>query len=75
MNTQKGPPEFLPVLETHDIVEDGIKGSTEVVEESGHMEEIFIDSPEESCVFEVDKCEALGMEGSPADEEGNNHGG
>ena len=36
----------LPVFKTHDIVEDRIKRSTEVVEESGHMEQIFIDSTE-----------------------------
>ena len=28
----------MPVFKTHDIVEDGIKHSTEIVEETGHME-------------------------------------
>ena len=65
----------LPVLKTHDIVEDGIQRSTEVVEESGHMEQIFIDSTEQLRVFEVDKCEALGVEGGPAEEEGDNYRG
>ena len=39
------------------------------------MEKIFIDKAEEFGFFEVDKCEALGMEGGPAEEEGNHHGG
>ena len=65
----------LPVFKTHDIVEDRIECSAEVVEEARDMEKIFIDKPEEFCFFKVDKCEALGMEGSPADEEGNNNGG
>jgi hypothetical protein len=65
----------IPVFKTHDIVEDRIKCSTEVVEEARDMEKIFIDKPEEFSFFKVDECEALGMEGSPADEEGNYNGG
>jgi hypothetical protein len=39
------------------------------------MEKIFVDKPKEFGFFKIYKCEALGMEGSPADEEGNNNGG
>ena len=63
----------LPVFQTHDIVEDGIDSGTEVVEEAGDVEEIFVDSTEQCGIFEVDKCEALGMERGPADEEGYNN--
>ena len=65
----------LPVFKTHDIVEDRIERSAEIVEEARDMEKIFVDKPEEFSFFKVDKCEALGMEGSPADEEGNNDRG
>ena len=67
------PVNSLPVFKTHDIVEDRIKRSAEVVEEARDMEKIFVDKPEEFSFFKVDKCEALGMEGSPADKEGNNN--
>ena len=62
---------LLPVLKTHDIVEDRIERSAEVVEEARDMEKIFIDKSKEFGFFKVDKCEALGMEGSPADEKCN----
>ena len=65
----------LPVFKTHDIVEDRIERSAEIVEEARDMEKIFVDKPEEFSFFKVDKCEALGMEWSPTDEEGHNNGG
>ena len=36
----------LPVFKTHDIVEDRIERSAEVVEEARDMEKIFVDKPE-----------------------------
>ena len=65
--------EFWPVFETHDIVEDGVDGGTEVVEETGDVEKVLIDGPVDLGVLEVDITEALGVEGSPADEEGHHH--
>ena len=64
----------IPIFKAHDIVEDRVKRSTEVVEESRNMKEILIDGPEELCVFEVYKCESLCVKGCPTDKEGNNYG-
>ena len=30
----------VPVLEAHDVIEDGVDGGTEVVEEARHMEQV-----------------------------------
>ena len=54
-----------PVFEAHYIVQDWIQCGAEVVEEARYVEKIFVDKPEHFCFFKVDKCEALGMEGSP----------
>ena len=63
----------LPVFEAHNIVKDGVEGTVQVVEESRDMKKIFIDCPEELCMFEVDIDKTLGVEWSPADEESNHH--
>ena len=63
----------MPVFQTHDVVENGIKRGTEIVEEARDMEKIFVNSTEEFILFEVYKCKALCMEWSPADEESNNN--
>ena len=67
-----GPIHVLPPLLA--LTFDGVI-KFERMPVSAYMKNIFVDKPKEFGSFKVDKCEALGMEGSPADEEGNNNGG
>ena len=39
--------ERVSVLERHEVVEDGVDGGREVVEEAGDVVQIFVDRPED----------------------------
>ena len=60
----------MPVLEAHQVVEDGVDGGGEVVEEAGDVVEVLVDRPEDEGVLEVDVAESLGVEGRPTEEKG-----
>lgn len=66
--------EGVPVLKGHEVVEDGVDGGGEVVEEPGDVVEVLVDGAEDRGLLEVDIGEALGVEGGPAEEEGHDHG-
>jgi len=53
----------MPVLEAHNIVEDWVDGSTEVVEEAGHVEKVLIEGAIDLGVLEVDIAKPLCKEG------------
>ena len=46
--------ECMPVLDTHEVVEDGVECGREVVEEPREVHEVLIDSPVDMTVPEVD---------------------
>ena len=65
--------ECMAVLDTHQVVEDGVEGGIEIVEEPREVHEILIDSPVDMVVPEVDIAKPLYMVWCPGDEEqGNN---
>ena len=64
--------EGMPVLDTHEVVEDGVECGGEVVEETIEVHEVLIDSPVDMTVPEVDIAKPLNMKRSPRDEEQNN---
>ena len=68
-----GGPEGLPVLDTHDVVEERVEGGGEVVEAARGVEENLIDSPEHIQVLEVHIAEALEVKWSPGHEEEDDH--
>ena len=68
-----GGPEGLPVLDTHDVVEERVEGGGEVVEAAGGVEENLIDRPEHIQVLEVHIAEALEVKWSPGHEEEDDH--
>ena len=37
----------MAVLEGHEVVEDGVDGGREVVEEAGHVVQVLVDGPED----------------------------
>ena len=65
--------ECVSVLERHQIVEDGVDGGGEVVEESGDVVKVFVDGSDDHGFFEVDVGETLGVEWGPAKEEGQDY--
>ena len=64
--------ECMPVLDTHEVVEDGVEGGREIVEEAREVHDILIDSPVDIAVGEVDISKPLDVKRSPRDEEGHN---
>ena len=65
----------MSVFQRHQVVQDGIDGGGEVIEEPADVVQVLVDRPEEVRVFEVDVGEALSVERGPTEEEGQNHGG
>ena len=63
--------ERPPVLDTHQVVEDGVERGGEVVEAAGDVEEVLVDCPKRVAVFEVDIAESLDVKWSPGNEERN----
>ena len=61
--------ECRPGLDTHEVVEDGVEGGREIVEEAREVHEILIDSPVDIAVGEVDISKPLDVKRSPRDEE------
>ena len=62
----------MSVLDTHEVVEDGVECGREVVEEPREVHEVLIDSPVDMTVPEVDIAKPLDVKGNPREEEQNN---
>ena len=65
--------EGLSVLGTHEVVEDGVEGDREVVEEAREIHEVLIDDPVAMAMPEVHIAKSLDVKRSPRDEKQNNH--
>ena len=65
--------ESLPIFDRHQIVQDGVDGGGDVVEDARDVHEILVDGPEDHGLLEVDIAEPLGVEWGPAQEEGDHH--
>ena len=63
--------EGLPVLGTHQVVEDGVEGGGQEVEAAGQPEENLVDGSVQLVVLEVDISETLDVKRGPGDEEQN----
>ena len=66
--------EGLSVLGTHEVVEHGVEGDREVVEEAREVHEVLIDDPVAMAVPEVHIAKSLNVKRSPRYEKQNNHG-
>ena len=64
-----GGPEGLPVLDTHDVVEERVEGGGEIVETAGGVEQDLVHCAEHLQLLEVNITQPLEMERSPGDEE------
>lgn len=53
-HTSAFSPECLPILDGHEIVEDGVDGRADVVGDARDVHEVLVDGPEEQGVLEVD---------------------
>lgn len=67
--------ERLPVLDRHQVVEDGVNGGGDVVQDARDVHEILVNGAEDHRLLEVDVSESLGVERSPAEEEGDHDDG
>ena len=63
----------VAVLDTHQVVEDGVEGGVEIIEEAREIHEILVDSPVDMVVPEIDIAKPLDMVWGPGDEEQDNH--
>ena len=64
-----GSSEGLPVLDAHDVVEEGVEGGGEIVETPGGVEEDLVDCSEHFQLLEVNITQPLEVERSPGDKE------
>jgi len=65
----------LSVLDAHEVVQDGVDGGGNVVEDAGDVHEVLIGRAEEGGILQVDVAQSLRVEGQPAEEEGDHHHG
>ena len=65
--------EGVPVLGTHEIVEDRIESGGKEVETAREIEEILIEHSPAVVILEIDVAQSLDVEWSPGDEEEDNN--
>ena len=67
--------EGVSILERHQVIENRVDGSREVIEEARDVVEVLVDSPIDGRLLEVDVGQPLGVERGPAQEERHDNGG
>ena len=65
----------MPVFQGHAVVQDGVSGGGEVIEDAGDVVEVLVDGAEDHGLLEVDVAQTLGVEGGPAEEKGQDDSG